>query len=82
MRFGHGSRPGLLRWTAISSVQARRKASGTLPSSIEWIVWQQPDQFIQEANIGAAELAEAAAEFEMDEDSEASTRANNKGHCP
>jgi hypothetical protein len=66
--FGHGSRFGLLRWTAISSVQARRKARGTLPSAIEWIVWQQLDRFIQEANIGSAELAEAAAEFEMDED--------------
>lgn len=30
--------------------------------------WQPLDQFIQQANIGAAELAEAAAEFEMDEE--------------
>jgi hypothetical protein len=39
-----------------------------MPASIEWIVWQQLDRFIQEANIDSAELVEAAAEFEMNED--------------
>jgi hypothetical protein len=50
------AKPGLLRWTAISPVQTRRTARGTQSSATGLCETRVP------AN------AEAAAEFEMDED--------------
>src|SRR5882724_10760755 len=45
----------------------RHKSLGQCPAD-DSSVWRTLDQFIQEANISDAELAEAAAEFEMDEE--------------
>jgi hypothetical protein len=59
----------------IYSIDVCKKKSLAQCAADDSSAWQPLDQFIQQANIGEAELAEAAAEFEMDEE----TRGEHEG---